>query len=149
VHKGYALHLLKINRFRINQVHMVTQTKWILLAIVFCLFAPGLNGQDQQAQNEAAILNVNDLATKPAEHLGQIQLLGVVAAVSQGTGFVLVDKREYAECGISCISEPGTKKIPVRWSGDAPKLEQTVRVDGTLRQTDKGLSLVAQEVRAL
>jgi hypothetical protein len=72
-----------------------------------------------------------------------------VAAVSQGNGFVLVDKREYADCGISCIAEPGTKKIPVRWSGDAPKLEETLQVEGTLRQTDKGLSLLAREVRAL
>jgi hypothetical protein len=128
---------------------MITKNKWLLLAVIFSLFAQRVNGQDQQPQSEGAFLNVNDLAAKPAEHLGQIQLVGVVAAVSQGNGFVLVDKREYADCGISCISEPGTKKIPVRWSGDAPKLEQTVRVEGTLRQTDKGLSLVAQEVRAL
>ena len=78
-----------------------------------------------------------------------MELIGVMAAVSQGQGFVLVDKREYADCGISCISEPGTKKIPVRWSGDAPKLEQTVRVNGTLQQTDKGLSLVAKDIGVL
>ena len=124
------------------------KNKWLLIAVVFFLFTKGTNGQNQVAQTGSAI-GVDDLVTEPVGHLGQIQLVGVVAAVSQGTGFVLVDKREYAECGISCISEPGTKKIPVRWSGDAPKLEQTVRVDGTLRQTDKGLSLVAQEVRAL
>jgi hypothetical protein len=128
---------------------MITNNKWILLAIAFSLFVQGVNGQDKQPQSEDAILNVNDLAAKPAEHFGQVQLVGVVAAVSQGSGFVLVDKREYAECGISCISEPSTKKIPVRWSGAAPKLEQTVRIVGILRQTDKGLSLVAQEVRAL
>lgn len=128
---------------------MITKTEWLLLVVVFSLFSQGVNGQDQQPQSEDVVLNVNDLAAKPAEHLGQVQLVGVVAAVSQGIGFVLVDKREYADCGISCISEPGTKKIPVRWSGDAPKLEQAVRVEGTLRQTDKGLSLVAQEVRAL
>ena len=128
---------------------MITKNKWLLLTVIFSLFAQGVNGQDQPPQSERAVLNVNDLAAKPAEHLGQIQLVGVVAAISQGNGFVLVDKREYADCGISCISEPGTKKIPVRWSGDAPKLEQMVRVGGTLRQTDKGLSLVAQEVRAL
>jgi hypothetical protein len=128
---------------------MITKNKWLLLTVIFSLFAQGVNGQDQPPQSERAVLNVNDLAAKPAEHLGQIQLVGVVAAISQGNGFVLVDEREYADCGISCISEPGTKKIPVRWSGDAPKLEQTVRVEGTLRQTDKGLSLVAQEVRAL
>lgn len=127
---------------------MTTKNKWILLAVVFSLFAQGVHGQDQP-QSGGAVLNVNDLAAKPAEHLGQVQLIGVVAAVSEGNGFVLIDKREYADCGIGCISEPGTKKIPVRWSGDAPKLEQTVRVEGTLHQTNKGLSLVAQEVRAL
>jgi hypothetical protein len=59
---------------------------------------------------------------------------------------VLVDKSEYADCGLSCLAEPGTKRIPVRWSGDAPRLEQTVRVAGILRQTEKGLSFVAEEV---
>jgi hypothetical protein len=127
---------------------MATKNKWLLLAVVFSLFTKEINGQDQQAQTGGAIVDVDDLVTKPAEHLGQVQLVGVVAAVSQGNGFVLVDKREYADCGISCIAEPGAKKIPVRWSGNAPKLEQTVRVEGTLHQTDKGLSLVAHEVRA-
>jgi hypothetical protein len=121
------------------------KNKWLLIAVVLFLFTKGTHGQDQTG----SAIGVNDLVAEPAGHLGQIQLVGVVAAVSQKTGFVLVDRHEYAECGISCISEPGTKKIPVRWSGDAPKLEQTVRVYGRLGQTDKGLSLVAQEVRAL
>jgi hypothetical protein len=125
------------------------KNKCLLLMLVFFLFALAVHGQDQQSESTGAILGVNDLATKPTEHLGQVRLVGVVAAVSQGSGFVLVDKREYAACGISCISEPGTKKIPVRWSGGPPKLEQTVRVDGTLQQTDKGLSLVAKEIRVL
>lgn len=128
---------------------MVTKNKRLLLALVFSLLAQGVKGQDHESDSGGAILNVNDLAAKPAEHLGQVQLVGVVAAISQGNGFVLVDKREYAECGISCLSEPGTKKIPVRWNGDAPKLEQKVRVDGTLQQTGKGLSLLAQKVRAM
>jgi len=91
---------------------MITKNKWLLLAVVFSLAAQGVNGQDQQPQSKDTVLNVNDLAAKPSEHLGQIRLIGVVAAVSQGNGFVLVDAREYADCGISCISETGTKKIP-------------------------------------
>ena len=70
------------------------------------------------------------------------QVVGVVAAVSEGK----VDPREYAACGLSCVAETGTAKIPVRWGGDAPKLEQTLRVAGTLSRTDKGLSFVAQEL---
>ena len=91
-------------------------------------------------------MTVNDLASKPGEHLGPVRLIGVVAVVSQGRGFVLVDQREYADCGLSCLTEQGTKRIPVHWSGDAPKLEQTVRVAGTLSQSENGLSLVAQEI---
>jgi hypothetical protein len=125
---------------------MATKNQRLLLAFVLGLFANGVNGQDQQPQTGSGVMSVDDLAGKPADHLGQVQLVGVVAAVSQGKGFVLVDKREYADCGLSCVAEPGTKKIPVRWSGDAPKIEQTVRVVGVLSQIDKGLSLVAQEV---
>jgi hypothetical protein len=57
-----------------------------------------------------------------------------------------VDKREYADCGLNCLAEPGTKKIPVRWSGDVPKLEQTVCVAGMLRRSEQGLRFVAQEI---
>jgi hypothetical protein len=133
-----------------HKIRMATRNKWAcaLLVGAFVLVTDGRNalGQQPQQQTSTGAVTVNDLANKPNEHLGQVQLVGVVAAVSQGEGFVLVDKREYADCGLSCLAEPATKKVPVRWSGDAPKLEQTVHVAGTLSQSTKGLSLVAQEV---
>jgi hypothetical protein len=112
------------------------------------LVAAGIRAQDQQRQQRTTddAVSVNDLAGKPGEHLGQVQLIGVVAAVSQGQCFVLVDKREYADCGLTCLAESGTKKIPVRWSGDAPQLEETVRVAGILSQSEQGLSFVAQQI---
>jgi hypothetical protein len=127
-------------------MNMTTKSKWpgALLAVAITLVAGGIRAQDQRTPEGA--VTVNDLAGKPGEHLGQVELIGVVAAVSQGQGFVLVDMREYADCGLSCLAEPGTKKIPVRWSGDAPKLEQTVRVAGILSKTEKGLSFVAQQI---
>jgi hypothetical protein len=129
---------------------MTTKSKWLgaLLAGAITLVGGGVRAQDQQRQlrTPEVTVTVNDLAGKPGEHLGQVRLIGVVAAVSQGQGFVLVDMREYADCGLSCLTEQGTKKIPVRWSGDAPKLEQTVRVAGILSQSEQGLSLVAQEI---
>jgi hypothetical protein len=133
-----------------HKVRMATRNKWAwaLLVGAFALVIDGGNalGQQPQQQTKAGTVTVNDLASKPDEHLGQVQLVGVVAAVLQGEGFVLVDKREYADCGLSCLAEPATKKVPVRWSGDAPKLEQTVHVAGVLNQSAKGLSFVAQEV---
>lgn len=119
-----------------------------LVALAITLASAGIRAQDLQPQKQSAVaeVTVNDLAGKPSEYLGPVQLVGVVAVVSQGKGFVLVDKREFADCGLSCLAESGTKKVPVRWDGDAPKLEQTVRVAGILRQTEKGLTFAAQEV---
>jgi hypothetical protein len=131
-------------------MNMTTKNKWpsALLAVVITLVAGGLKAQDQQRQQRTpeGAVTVNDLAGKPGEHLGQVQLIGVVAAVSQGQGFVLVDKREYVNCGLTCLTEPATKKIPVRWSGDAPQLEHTICVTGILRQSEQGFSFVAQEI---
>jgi hypothetical protein len=129
---------------------MTTKNRWPgpFLAVAITLVAGGVRAQDQQRQQGTpeGTVSVNDLAGKPGEYLGNVQLIGVVAAVSQGQGFVLVDKREYADCGLICLAEPGTKKIPVRWSGDAPKLEQTVLVAGILSQSAQGLSFVAQKI---
>jgi hypothetical protein len=120
---------------------MMTKTKCLgaLLAAAITLFVGGGRAQDQQRQQRTpeVTVTVNDLAGKPGEHLGPVRLIGVVAVVSQGRGFVLVDQREYADCGLSCLTEQGTKKIPVHWSGNAPKLEQTVRVAGILIKPER------------
>ena len=131
-------------------MNMTTKNKWpgALLAVAITLVAGGIRAQDHQGQQRTPedAVTVSDLAGKPGEHLGEVELIGVVAAVSPGQGFILVDGREYANCGLSCLGEPSTKKIPVRWSGDAPKLEKTVRVGGILSKTEKGLSFVAQQI---
>lgn len=99
-----------------------------------------------QAAAPAKTLSVNELGGNPASHLGHIVLVGVVGTVNQKKGFLLVDTREYKECGLSCLTEPGTKKIPVRWTGTAPKLKDTVRVDGDLAKSARGYMLTAQRV---
>ena len=83
---------------------MTTKSKWLgaLLAGAITLVGGGVRAQDQQRQQRTpeVTVTVNDLAGNPSEHLGQVRLIGVVAAVSRGQGFVLVDKREYADCGL-------------------------------------------------
>lgn len=125
---------------------MKMKKPWQAGLLAFALVTGRTEAQDSRPQTTTGAVTVNDLAAKPGEHLGPVQVVGVVAAVSEGKGFVLVDPREYAACGLSCVAENGTAKIPVRWGGDAPKLEQTLRVAGTLSRTDKGLSFVAQEL---
>ena len=125
---------------------MKMKKQWQAGLLAFALVTGRTEAQDSRPQTTTGAVTVNDPGGKPGEHLGPVQLVGVVAAVSEGKGFVLVDKREYAACGLSCLAETGTKKIPVRWRGDAPKLEQTVRVAGILSRSEKGLSFVAQEL---
>jgi hypothetical protein len=133
-------------------LNMTRKTKWpyALLIVSFALVTSGIMAQDQRPQQPTlgGALTVNDLAEKPDEHLGQVQVVGVVAAIAQGKGFVLVDPREYANCGLTCLAEPDTKRIPVRWIGDAPMLKQTIRVAGILSRNKEGLSFAAQEIGA-
>jgi len=89
---------------------------------------------------------VSDLASDPSAYLGQVAVIGVVAAVKGGQGFTIVDRREYAACGLSCFNDPDTRKIPVRWDGDPPKLQQTVRITGVLEKSDRGLVFSAKNV---
>jgi hypothetical protein len=125
-----------------------TKTQWLsaLLAVTIFLPREDTRSKDQHRQQPDSALTVNDLSDEPGGHPGKIQLLGVVAAVSPGQGFILVDKREYASCGLTCLTERGTRKIPIRWGGNAPKLEQTVRVMGIFSESLQGLSFVAQSI---
>ena len=109
-----------------------------------CVYAQQPIGSVSPASSHAT--TVNDLASDPIAYLGQVAVVGVVAAVKAGQGFTIVDKREYAACGLSCLDEPDTRKIPVRWDGDAPKLEQTVRITGFLEKSDRGLVFSAKNV---
>jgi starvation-inducible outer membrane lipoprotein len=101
---------------------------------------------DATSPTSIVATTVNDLAADPSAYLGQVAVIGVVAAVKAGQGFTIVDKREYADCGLSCLNEPDTRKIPVRWDGDPPKLQQTVRITGVLEKSDHGLIFSAKNV---
>ena len=107
-----------------------------------CVYAQ----QPVDSVSSARATTVNDLASNPVAYLGQVAVVGVVAAVKAGQGFTIVDKREYAACGLSCFSEPDTRKIPVLWDGDPPKLLQTVRITGVLEKSDRGLVFSAKSV---
>jgi hypothetical protein len=101
---------------------------------------------DSTSPASSGATTVNDLAADPSAYLGQVAIIGVVAAVKTGQGFTIVDKREYAACGFSCFNEPDTRKIPVRWDGAPPKMQQTVRITGVLEKWDRGLVFSAKNV---
>jgi hypothetical protein len=101
---------------------------------------------DSTSPSSSDAIMVNDLAANPAAYLGHLSVIGVVAAVKADQGFTVVDQREYAACGLSCFEEPETRKIPVRWDGSPPKLQQTVRITGVLEKSDRGLVFSAKSV---
>jgi hypothetical protein len=101
---------------------------------------------DATSPTSIGATTVNDLAANPSAYLGKVAVIGVVAAVKAGQGFIIVDKREYADCGLSCLNEPDTRKIPVRWDGDPPNVQQTVRITGVLEKSDHGLIFSGKNV---
>ena len=124
--------------------------KIVTLALVAVgVLATGVRAQqaiDSTSPASSRATTVDDLASNPSAHLGQVAVVGVVAAVKAGQGFTIVDQREYADCGLSCLNEPQTRRIPIRWDGAAPKLQQTVRIDGALEKSDRGLVFSAKNV---
>ena len=142
---------------------MQSLQKTMLVAVGLALFPLLINACGKQAVAEnsdtkiksspaivtseaaAAPLAVNDIADNPKAHLGHLVLAGVVGTVESKKGFVVVDKREYDKCGLSCLNE-GAAKVPVRWTGAAPKVTDTVRVEGTLAKSEKGLIFTAEKI---
>ena len=124
--------------------------KLVVLAILMIAFAVARVRADDAvnlaSSTSVRATTVNDMVSNPSAYLGQIKVVGVVAAVKTGQGFTIVDKREYAACGLSCVNESNTRKIPVRWSGASPNLEQIVQIAGVLEKSDAGFVFSAKSV---
>ena len=123
---------------------IVTLAAMVVGILGTCVQAQQAN--DYTAPASSRVTTVNELTSDPSAYLGQVAVVGVVAVVKAGQGFTIVDKREYADCGLSCVNEPSTRKIPIRWDGVPPKLEQTVRITGVLEKSDRGLVFCAKNV---
>ncbi len=126
---------------------MLARMKHVLvIAIAFIAVTASVYAAEVNTPKTGKPLSVNELAANPGAHSGRISVVGVVGTVNPGKGFVLIDSREFQECGLSCLTEPGTKKIPFIWTGAAPQVKQTVQVDGILERTAKGFSIKAEKV---
>ncbi len=125
---------------------MNARTKHVLVIIAFIAFTASIFAAEPNTTKPGKPLSVDELAANPAAHSGRVSVVGVVGTVNPGKGFVLVDVREFKNCGLSCLTEPGTNKIPFLWTGAAPQVKQTVQVDGILEKTAKGFSIKAEKV---
>jgi uncharacterized protein YdeI (BOF family) len=126
---------------------MIARMKHALVIITaFIAFTASAFAAEPSAPKAVKPLTVDELAANPAAHSGHVSVVGVVGTVNPGKGFVLVDNKEFKNCGLSCLTEPGTNKIPFLWSGATPQVKQTVQVDGILEKTAKGFSIKAEKV---
>ncbi len=118
----------------------------VVFAIALVSITVAVYAAEPTAPRTGKPLSVDELAASPGAHSGRISVVGVVGTVNPGKGFVLVDTREFRNCGLSCLTEPGTNKIPFLWTGATPQVKQTVEVDGILEKTAKGFSIKAEKV---
>ena len=118
----------------------------VLILIAFIAVTSAAYAEEPNTPKAVKPLTVNELAANPAAHFGRVSVVGVVGTVNPGKGFMLVDSREFKNCGLSCLTEPGTNKIPFIWTEVAPQVEQTVQADGLLEKTTKGFSIKAEKV---
>jgi hypothetical protein len=125
---------------------MITRMKHILVITAFAACAATAFAAEPSTPTAGKPLTIDELAANPAVHTGRVSVVGVVGIVNPGKGFVLVDSKEFEECGFSCLTEPGTNKIPFVWTGAPLQVKETVLVDGILEKTAKGFSIRANKV---
>jgi hypothetical protein len=95
---------------------MITRMKHILVITAFAACAATAYAAEPSTSTAGKPLTVDELATNPAAHTGRVSVVGVVGIVNPGKGFVLIDSKEFEKCGLSCLTERGTNKIPFVWT---------------------------------
>ena len=90
-------------------------------------------------------LGVEDFMKHVDQHGGPVTVEGVVSSAAAGKGLLtLIDRREFAECGIEECAE---YTLPVQWSGSMPAVKDAVRVAGRVKDAGGGkLLFVAASV---
>lgn len=120
--------------------------------IGYAFFRDGASSAVPQAAAESQpsstkVAHVDELAGKPEEFKGEIQLRAVVAAVKESEGVMsVIDSREFESCGVLTCAE---NYLPVKFSGKLPQPKTVVEMTGRIVKTDKGLVFEAKHVDAV
>lgn len=79
-----------------------------------------------------AVLGVEQLMKEVDNYPGEIRVEGVVNSVLPANQMLsLIDTREFKECGITTCAQ---FTLPVHWSGSMPAVEETVLIEGTVKE---------------
>jgi hypothetical protein len=89
-----------------------------------------------------ATLGVEQLMIDVDNFRGEIRVEGVVSSVVPAKQMLsLIDTREFEECGITTCAQ---FTLPVHWGGSMPAVEDTVRIDGTVKELEGKLVFEAK-----
>ena len=93
------------------------------------------------------IINVNELAAKPAAFYGDIILQGVVAGVNKAQKvFGIIDVNEFKSCGTLLCAR---YTLPVKYSGNPPELKSIVKISGRLIKNNRGMIIEAGNIQVV
>lgn len=81
---------------------------------------------------------------KGTNRTGEVMVEGVVSAIAPEQQLLaLIDREEFRRCKLTNCA---ALTLPVRWTGVVPQVEETVRVKGTIQETQGKRLLVAQRL---
>jgi hypothetical protein len=89
-----------------------------------------------------AALGVEQLMIDVDNYRGEVRVEGVVSSIAPAKQMLsLIDTREFKECGITTCAR---FTLPVHWTGSMPSVEDTVRINGTVKELEGKLVFEAK-----
>lgn len=103
--------------------------------------------ETMQTGVDSAIVQVDDLASHPDKHPGEIVLRAVVAGVNEREGVLsVIDHREFEACGVLTCAKI---HVPVMLQGELPIPGTVVELTGEVVNGDKGLVFAARRLKRI
>lgn len=121
------------------------KTKYIFIAVAVILGAGIIFTQVRQ--DDAKVVNVNEIGNNPAAFPGTITLAGIMAVVSQTdrSVFGIMDTKE-GQCKTGNCNK---LYIPIKYPGKQPVVGDEVRVTGKSIKLENGYTFAAEKVKVV
>ena len=120
----------------------------ILLVTAGSMVAYNQAGGEGPAPSEAQpALGVDEFMKQVDQHRGTVAVKGVVSSTSAEKELLaLIDVKEFEKCKRTSCSK---LRLPVRWAGAMPELEDAVRVEGQVQESDGKLVFLAKSLEKI
>ena len=117
----------------------------VCVVVIAGLAAYGQAGGNEPAPSKAQpILGVDELMKRVDQHPGTVVVEGVVSSASAEKELLaLIDVKEFKRCKTTTCPK---LRLPVRWSGAMPEVEDAVQVEGQVEESDGKLVFLAKSL---